>query len=226
MRRRILIVDDEQSITTLIDYNLTKAGFETEVVHDGEQALQTVEEKSFDLMVLDLMLPKINGLEVCKRLRDQGETLPIIMLTAKGEESDKIAGLDFGADDYVTKPFSPNELVARIQAVLRRTQPEENTNVIKVGNITIVEELYEVYLNDELIDFTKKEFDLLLYLAKRKNKPCSREDLLKDVWEFDFIGDTRIVDVHISHLREKLEDDPKNPTLIKTVRGVGYRLEG
>lgn len=221
----ILIVDDEQSITTLIDYNLNKAGFTTEVVHDGEAALEKLNEKHFDLLVLDLMLPKLNGLEVCMRLRDQNNPIPIIMLTAKGEETDKIVGLDYGADDYMTKPFSPKELIARINAVLRRTATEQ-TSIIEVGNIKILEDQYEVYLNDELIEFTKKEFELLLYLAKRKNKPCSREDLLKDVWDFEFVGDTRIVDVHISHLREKLEDNPKSPELIKTVRGVGYKLEG
>lgn len=221
----ILIVDDEQSITTLIDYNLNKAGFTTEVVHDGEAALEKLNEKHFDLLVLDLMLPKLNGLEVCMRLRDQNNPIPIIMLTAKGEETDKIVGLDYGADDYMTKPFSPKELIARINAVLRRTATEQ-TSIIEVGSIKILEDQYEVYLNDELIEFTKKEFELLLYLAKRKNKPCSREDLLKDVWDFEFVGDTRIVDVHISHLREKLEDNPKSPELIKTVRGVGYKLEG
>lgn len=221
----ILIVDDEQSITTLIDYNLNKAGFTTEVVHDGEAALEKLNEKHFDLLVLDLMLPKLNGLEVCMRLRDQNNPIPIIMLTAKGEETDKIVGLDYGADDYMTKPFSPKELIARINAVLRRTATEQ-TSIIEVGSIEILEDQYEVYLNDELIEFTKKEFELLLYLAKRKNKPCSREDLLKDVWDFEFVGDTRIVDVHISHLREKLEDNPKSPELIKTVRGVGYKLEG
>lgn len=225
MSYHILIVDDEQSITTLIDYNLNKAGFTTEVVHDGEAALEKLNEKHFDLLVLDLMLPKLNGLEVCMRLRDQNNPIPIIMLTAKGEETDKIVGLDYGADDYMTKPFSPKELIARINAVLRRTATEQ-TSIIEVGNIKILEDQYEVYLNDELIEFTKKEFELLLYLAKRKNKPCSREDLLKDVWDFEFVGDTRIVDVHISHLREKLEDNPKSPELIKTVRGVGYKLEG
>lgn len=225
MSYHILIVDDEQSITTLIDYNLNKAGFTTEVVHDGEAALEKLNEKHFDLLVLDLMLPKLNGLEVCMRLRDQNNPIPIIMLTAKGEETDKIVGLDYGADDYMTKPFSPKELIARINAVLRRTATEQ-TSIIEVGSIKILEDQYEVYLNDELIEFTKKEFELLLYLAKRKNKPCSREDLLKDVWDFEFVGDTRIVDVHISHLREKLEDNPKSPELIKTVRGVGYKLEG
>ncbi|MGM8215577.1 response regulator transcription factor [Bacillaceae bacterium W0354] len=226
MTRQILIVDDEQSITTLIDYNLTKAGFKTDVVHDGEAAIRKLRDHSYDLMVLDLMLPKINGLEVCQRLRESNYSLPIIMLTAKGEESDKIAGLDFGADDYITKPFSPKELIARIKAVLRRTVQVDDTTILEVGGIKIIEDLYEVYKNDELVEFTKKEFELLLYLAKRKNKPCSRDVLLKDVWEFDFVGDTRIVDVHISHLRDKLEDNPKTPTLIKTVRGVGYKLEG
>ncbi|GEL76839.1 DNA-binding response regulator [Tenuibacillus multivorans] len=227
MDTRILIVDDEESITTLIDYNLIQAGYRTAVVHDGETALQLATHENFDLILLDLMLPTMNGLEVCEKLREQGLTIPIIMLTAKGEEEDKITGLDVGADDYMTKPFSPKELSARIRAVLRRSVPHiQNEEVIKVKDIDIHIDTYEVFKNGQLVEFTKKEFDLLVYLAERRNKPVKREVLLQDVWDFDFIGDTRIVDVHISHLREKLEDQPKKPSLIKTVRGIGYKLEG
>ncbi|PKR79261.1 DNA-binding response regulator [Halalkalibacillus sediminis] len=227
MTQKILIVDDEQSITTLINYNLKQSGFDTVVVHDGESALEKAEKESFNLIVLDLMLPGISGIDVCQTLRQSSEYTPIIMLTAKGQEEDKIAGLDVGADDYMTKPFSPKELIARINAVLRRTgSTKENANVIKAGDVTINIETYEVYKGDEKVEFTKKEFDLLLFLAERLNKPVKREILLEDVWDFDFIGDTRIVDVHISHLREKLEDEPKKPKLIKTVRGIGYKLEG
>ncbi|RPF55386.1 response regulator transcription factor [Aquisalibacillus elongatus] len=227
MDQRILIVDDEESITTLIDYNLMQEGYHTAVVHDGETALTLAEKESFDLILLDLMLPSMDGIEVCQTLRSHGHQVPIIMLTAKGEEEDKITGLDVGADDYITKPFSPKELLARIRAVLRRSVPsEEEQEVIRFNDIKINVETYEVFKGEQLIEFTKKEFELLLYLANRMNKPVKREVLLQDVWDFDFIGDTRIVDVHISHLREKLEDQPKKPTMIKTVRGIGYKLEG
>ncbi|MFD2639881.1 response regulator transcription factor [Piscibacillus salipiscarius] len=227
MEYRILIVDDEESITTLIDYNLMQERHQTTVVHDGETALSLAEKENFDLILLDLMLPNISGIEVCQRLRSQGFSVPIIMLTAKSEEHDKITGLDVGADDYITKPFSPKELSARIRAVMRRTSHSDaNQDIIRFSDIKINTETYEVFKQDQPIEFTKKEFELLLYLAKRINKPVKREVLLQDVWDFDFIGDTRIVDVHISHLREKLEDEPKRPQLIKTVRGIGYKLEG
>lgn len=224
---RILIVDDEESITTLIDYNLNQEGYQTVVAHDGETALKLAEKENFNLILLDLMLPNMSGIEVCQRLRDLGHKVPIIMLTAKSEEDDKITGLDVGADDYITKPFSPKELNARIRAVLRRSgQHEDQKSLIMFNDIEINVETYEVFKNGRPVEFTKKEFELLLYLAKRINKPVKREVLLQDVWDFDFIGDTRIVDVHISHLREKLEDEPKRPKLIKTVRGIGYKLEG
>ncbi|TFB25002.1 response regulator transcription factor [Filobacillus milosensis] len=228
MDYRILIVDDEESISTLIDYNLVQEGYQTVVAHDGESALNLANQNTFDLILLDLMLPNMNGLEVCEKLRQMGVQVPIIMLTAKGEEEDKITGLDVGADDYITKPFSPKELNARIRAVLRRSQPNtsESQDIIAFKDISINKETYEVFKKEQPVEFTKKEFELLLYLAERINKPVKREILLQDVWDFDFIGDTRIVDVHVSHLREKLEDQPKKPTLIKTVRGIGYKLEG
>ncbi|MGP4071313.1 response regulator transcription factor [Piscibacillus sp. B03] len=227
MEFRILIVDDEESISTLIDYNLMQEGYQTAVVHDGETALRLAEKEQFDLILLDLMLPNMSGLEVCEKLREKGHKVPIIMLTAKSEEDDKITGLDVGADDYITKPFSPKELSARIRAVMRRAgNHESNEDIISFNDIKINVETYQVFKNNQPIEFTKKEFELLLYLAERINKPVKREVLLQDVWDFDFIGDTRIVDVHISHLREKLEDEPKKPALIKTVRGIGYKLEG
>ncbi|MFB9973446.1 response regulator transcription factor [Allobacillus sp. SKP2-8] len=227
MDRRILIVDDEDSITTLIEYNLEQEGYETVVYQDGKQAYEAAKNDHFDLIVLDLMLPSMDGMEICQKLRQDNIHTPIIMLTAKRHEQDMITGLEYGADDYMTKPFSPKELVTRVKVVLRRTQPvEESGKQIRLAHIRVDPETYEVFKEDELVEFTKKEFDLLIYLVKRKNKPVPRAKLLKDVWDFDFVGDTRIVDVHISHLREKLELDPKKPTLIKTVRGIGYKIEG
>lgn len=219
MDRRILIVDDEDSITTLIEYNLEQEGYETVVYQDGKQAYEAAKNDHFDLIVLDLMLPSMNGMEICQKLRQDDIHTPIIMLTAKRQEQDMITGLEYGADDYMTKPFSPKELVTRVKVVLRRMQPAKKLDKqIRLAHIRIDPETYEVFKEDEPVEFTKREFDLLVYLVNRKNKPVPRAKLLKDVWDFDFVGDTRIVDVHISHLREKLELDPKKPTLIKTVR--------
>ncbi|GAA0456364.1 response regulator transcription factor [Alkalibacillus silvisoli] len=228
MSIKVLIVDDEESITTLIKHHLDQAGFESIVVYDGETAINKLHSEKFDLVVLDLMLPKISGVEVCKQMRNLEDETPVIMLTAKATEDDKITGLNVGADDYLTKPFSPKELVARIYAVLRRFKQtkREDQNSIIIKDIEIFEDRYEVYKNGGPVSFTRKEFELLLYLAKQIGKPVKRELLLKDIWDFEYVGDTRIVDVHISHLREKLEDTPKKPTLIKTVRGVGYKIEG
>ncbi|MDQ0351228.1 two-component system alkaline phosphatase synthesis response regulator PhoP [Alkalibacillus filiformis] len=228
MTIKVLIVDDEESITTLIEHHLNQEGYMTTIVHDGESAIQSLDHNSFDLVVLDLMLPKLSGIKVCEKMRSNQNDTPVIMLTAKGEEEDKIKGLNVGADDYLTKPFSPKELVARIQAVLRRFNrgETESRKVINIQDVEIHEDYYEVYKQGKHVSFTRKEFELLLYLAKQIGKPVKREVLLRDIWDFDYIGDTRIVDVHISHLREKLEDDPKKPTLIKTVRGVGYKIEG
>ncbi|MET3682621.1 two-component system alkaline phosphatase synthesis response regulator PhoP [Alkalibacillus flavidus] len=228
MTKKLLIVDDELSITTLIDHHATEEGFQTTVVHDGQAALDSLKHNTFDLVVLDLMLPEVDGVQVCQKMRAEQYQTPVIMLTAKGEEEDKIAGLNVGADDYMTKPFSPKELMARIHAVLRRftsSQPSSD-DTIKLHDVTIDEDYYQVYKQGEPVSFTQKEFELLLYLAKQPGKPVSRDVLLKDIWDFDYMGDTRMVDVHISHLRDKLEDNPKKPTLIKTVRGVGYKIEG
>ena len=227
MDRRILIVDDEDSITTLIEYNLEQEGYETVVYQDGKQAYEAAKNDHFDLIVLDLMLPSMNGMEICQKLRQDDIHTPIIMLTAKRQEQDMITGLEYGADDYMTKPFSPKELVTRVKVVLRRMQPAKQLDKqIRLAPIRIDPETYEVVKEDEPVEFTKREFDLLVYLVNRKNKPVPRAKLLKDVWDFDFVGDTRIVDVHISNLREKLELDHKQPTLIKTVRGIGYKIEG
>lgn len=226
---QILIVDDEQSIRTLLDYNLTQAGYETIMAMDGEEAIEKVKQMKPDLILLDLMLPKIDGIEVCKMLRNQQINTPIIMLTAKSEELDKVLGLEIGADDYMTKPFSPREVVARVKAVLRRTTAiiEENevVELLKSGPITIYLDRYEAYLSDVQLEFTPKEFELLVYFIRNKNRVLSRDVLLSAVWNYDFAGDTRIVDVHVSHLRDKIEENTRKPRFIKTVRGIGYKFE-
>ncbi|MDC3415743.1 response regulator transcription factor [Aquibacillus salsiterrae] len=228
MNHKVLIVDDEQSIVTLLKYNIEQAGFITDVAYTGTSGLEKAMKESFDLIVLDLMLPEMDGTEVCKQLRRHQIDTPILMLTAKDDEFDKVLGLELGADDYLTKPFSPKEVVARIKAILRRTIKNENPEqkpLITIGDLTIYPEQYEVMMNNEILTFTRKEFELLLYLARHKGKVLSRDQLLSAVWNYDFVGDTRIVDVHVSHLREKIEPDSKHPIYIKTIRGLGYKLE-
>lgn len=228
---KILIVDDEQPIRTLLDYNLKQSNFETVMASDGEQAILQVEDEKPDLILLDLMLPKMDGIEVCKALRSRNINTPIIMLTAKGEEPDKVLGLEIGADDYMTKPFSPREVIARVKAVLRRSNErigiEEivEDQVLKSGSLTVHPEQYEVYLGEEALEFTPKEFELLVYFMQNKNRVLTRDQLLSAVWNYDFAGDTRIVDVHVSHLREKIEENTRKPVFIKTVRGIGYKFE-
>lgn len=233
MSKKVLVVDDEESIVTLLEYNLSQAGYEVITAYDGETGLQKAKNENPDFIVLDLMLPKMDGMEVCKELRNDQITTPILMLTAKDDEIDKVLGLELGADDYMTKPFSPREVVARVKAILRRTQNFVNPNgqeedpikKIKIGELVILPEQYEVYLHDELLEFTPKEFELLLYLTQNKGRVLTRDQLLNAVWNYDFAGDTRIVDVHISHLREKIEANSKKPQYIKTIRGLGYKLE-
>lgn len=227
MSKEILIVDDEQSIVTLLKYNLEKENYITDVAYDGLEAVEKAKAYSYDLIILDLMLPKMDGLEVCKELRNNKIDTAILMLTAKDDEFDKVLGLELGADDYLTKPFSPKEVIARVKAILRRTnkQAQSNFTSIKVGDLVIFPERYEAEMHDEIITFTRKEFELLYYLAKHKGKVISRDQLLSSVWDYDFVGDTRIVDVHVSHVREKIEPDTKGPVYIKTVRGLGYKLE-
>ncbi|WP_147055217.1 response regulator transcription factor [Sporosarcina luteola] len=230
MVSKILIVDDEQPIRTLLDYNLKQSNFETVMASDGEQAILQVEDEKPDLILLDLMLPKMDGIEVCKALRSRNINTPIIMLTAKGEEPDKVLGLEIGADDYMTKPFSPREVIARVKAVLRRSNErigieEIEDQVLKSGSLTVHPEQYEVYLGEEALEFTPKEFELLVYFMQNKNRVLTRDQLLSAVWNYDFAGDTRIVDVHVSHLREKIEENTRKPVFIKTVRGIGYKFE-
>ncbi len=233
MSKKVLVVEDEESIITLLTYNLEQAGFSVIKAMDGEMGKQLAMTEKPDVIILDLMLPKLDGIEVCKILRQNKVTVPIMMLTAKSEEFDKVLGLELGADDYMTKPFSPREVVARVKALLRRVDmmnstaetKEEDSEFLSIGKLKIYLERYEAYLSDELLELTPKEFELLAYLAKNKSRILTRDQLLNVIWNYDFVGDTRIVDVHISHLREKIEQDTKKPVYIKTVRGLGYKLE-
>jgi two-component system, OmpR family, alkaline phosphatase synthesis response regulator PhoP len=232
MKNKVLVVEDEQSIITLLQYNLQQAGYEVITAMDGEEGLEKALAEKPQIIVLDLMLPKLDGIEVCKQLRLNKVDIPILMLTAKDDEFDKVLGLELGADDYMTKPFSPREVVARVKAILRRTsknivntEDETSAPQITIGPLRILPENFEAYFNEEALDLTPKEFELLAYLAKNKGRVLTRDQLLSAVWNYDFAGDTRIVDVHISHLREKIEKESKKPNIIKTVRGLGYKLE-
>ncbi|MFC5449487.1 response regulator transcription factor [Paenibacillus aestuarii] len=227
MKKKILVVDDEPSISMLIEFNLKLVGFEVQCVFDGEAVFDAIQTFRPDLIVLDLMLPKMDGFQVCRKLRNQNNLVPIIMLTAMQDLTDKIAGLDNGADDYMTKPFSPQELISRIQAILRRIQtlPSTVENApIQIGQISINADQREVKVGGSPIELTPKEFELLLFLCKHRGKVLSRQQLLHGVWDYHFLGDTRIVDVHISHLRDKIENNARNPEYIMTIRNVGYKL--
>lgn len=231
--KKILIIEDELSILKLLSYNLEREGYKVDSSMDGQEGLDKALENKYDMILLDLMLPNKDGMEICREIRQEKIETPIIMLTAKDSEIDKIIGLEIGADDYITKPFSPREVVARMKAVFRRYKQsatadtkEDNEEVVIVGEIEIFPEKYEVMVRGENLDLTPKEFDLLLYLARRTGRILSREQLLNAIWNYDFAGETRIVDVHISHLREKIEVDTKKPEYIITARGFGYKLEG
>ncbi|MDR7000887.1 response regulator transcription factor [Neobacillus niacini] len=233
MKNKVLVVDDEQSIVTLLQYNFEQAGFDCLTAMDGEEGKRLAETESPDIIVLDLMLPKLDGIDVCKQLRQNKIMIPILMLTAKDDEFDKILGLELGADDYMIKPFSPREVIARVKAILRRTQVQleytENTKDVEqivIGDLKIYSEKHEAYFRGERLELTLKEFELLLHLAQNNGRVLTRDQLLSAVWNYDFAGDTRIVDVHISHLREKIEEDTKKPIYIKTIRGLGYKMEG
>jgi len=230
MNKTILVVDDEKPIADILQFNLIKEGYTVICAYDGEEALEKVEEQQPDLMLLDIMLPKRDGMEVCREIRKKYD-FPIIMLTAKGSEIDKVLGLEMGADDYVTKPFSTRELIARVKANMRRlnvvAQAEEQveeSNNITVGSLTIQPDAYLVLKRGESIELTHREFELLHYLAKHIGQVMTREHLLQTVWGYDYFGDVRTVDVTIRRLREKIEDNPSHPTWIVTRRGVGYYL--
>ncbi|MBM7700712.1 response regulator YycF [Kurthia huakuii] len=230
MEKTILVVDDEKPIADILQFNLIKEGYKVVCAYDGEEALAKVEEVQPDLMLLDIMLPKRDGMEVCREVRKKYD-IPIIMLTAKDSEIDKVLGLELGADDYVTKPFSTRELIARVKANMRRhqavAQPEEEveeSNDIVVGSLTIQPDAYLVLKRDETIELTHREFELLHYLARHIGQVMTREHLLQTVWGYDYFGDVRTVDVTIRRLREKIEDNPSHPAWIVTRRGVGYYL--
>ncbi|MFF2091919.1 MULTISPECIES: response regulator transcription factor [Paenibacillus] len=229
MKKKILVVDDEPSISMLIEFNLKLAGYEVRCVGDGEAVFDMLKPFRPDLIVLDLMLPKMDGLQVCRELRKLNNAVPIVMLTALQDVTDKIAGLDNGADDYMTKPFSPQELISRIQAIFRRIQAlpsHVESSAFDIGRLSVRPDQREVIVDGKDIELTPKEFELLLFLCKHKGKVLSRQQLLHGVWDYHFLGDTRIVDVHISHLRDKIEKNARMPEYIMTVRNVGYKLLG
>ena len=224
---KVLIVDDEEHIVELLQFNLVNAGYKVITANNGLDALKKVKENKPDLLLLDLMLPGMDGLDVCKEIKRDKETskTSIIMLTAKSEELDKILGLELGADDYITKPFSIRELLARVKAVLRRSSSDEiSEEIYEIGRLKVYFERHEVLINNEKVELTLKEFELLEILIKNKGKILRRETLLDKVWGYEYIGETRTVDVHIRYLRKKVEDDDKNPKFIETIRGVGYRF--
>ena len=227
--KHILVVDDEKPISDIIVFILKNEGYEVTTAFDGEEAIEQYTKVEPDLVILDLMLPKMDGLEVCREIR-KTSAVPIIMLTAKDSEIDKVLGLELGADDYVTKPFSNRELLARIKANLRRINvaPAESTDNVKkeliIGNLRINPAHYAAYKNDKQLDLTHREFELLYYLAQHLGEVITRENLLETVWGYDYFGDVRTVDVTVRRLREKVEDTPSRPQYVSTRRGVGYYM--
>ena len=234
-KKKILIVDDEKPIVEILTYNLQKEGYETIEAYDGEQAITLALTKKPDLILLDIMLPKVDGLTVCKRIRHTLSNVPILILSAKDEEIDKILGLELGADDYITKPFSVRELMARVKANLRKSeiiqdteQVEEDTddqgNKIDVGELKLDLDKFEVKVRGEVIDLTLREFEVLKYLANQPGQVVTRETLLEKVWGYEYYGDIRTVDVTVRRIREKIEKDTSNPKILITKRGVGYYI--
>ncbi|NLA26692.1 MAG: response regulator transcription factor [Firmicutes bacterium] len=224
-KKKVLLVDDEKTLVKALKFNLEKEGFIVEEAFDGEEALEKAFEVKPDIVILDLMLPGLDGFEVCREIRKK-EEVPIIMLTAKGDDIDKVIGLELGADDYMTKPFNPRELVARMKAILRRTvtRDEGLRKQIEVGSLQIDLLQHRVRKGEQDIDLTAKEFALLSFLASNAGRVYSREQLLEQIWGYNYYGDARTVDVHIRHLREKIEEEPSNPQLIITVWGTGYKF--
>ena len=223
---KILVVDDEEHIQELIRFNLENNGYKVVSATDGNEALKLALQECPQLVLLDLMLPGKDGYDVCKEIRRNNaiSNTPIIMITAKSEELDKILGLELGADDYMTKPFSIRELLARVKAVLRRTAIQQIDKSYKFGNVTVDFEKHEIMKDDKKVDLTLKEYELLEILIKNKGRVMTRDFLLDKIWGYDFIGETRTVDVHIRHLRQKIEADDKNPQFVETIRGIGYRF--
>ncbi len=228
MSRRVLVVDDEKLIVKGIRFSLEQDGMEVDCAYDGEEAVEKAKENRYDIILLDLMLPKLSGLEVCQQIREFSQ-VPIVMLTAKGEDMDKILGLEYGADDYITKPFNILEVKARIKAIIRRTgrmvEEEKKSRVVEVNGLKLDSESRRVYINDKEINLTAKEFDLVELLVSNPNKVYSRENLLKIIWGYEYLGDVRTVDVHIRRLREKIESNPSDPKYVHTKWGVGYYFQ-
>lgn len=229
MSRRVLVVDDEKLIVKGIRFSLEQEGMEVDCAYDGEEALEKAKTKEYDMILLDIMLPKLTGLEVCQQIREFS-SVPIIMLTAKGEDMDKILGLEYGADDYITKPFNILEVKARIKAIMRRARKEEKKEVsdktLVIGELKLDCEGRRVFIGGREINLAAKEFDVLELLAKNPNKVYSRENLLNLVWGYEYPGDVRTVDVHIRRLREKIETVPSDPKYVHTKWGIGYYFQG
>lgn len=230
MAKKIVVVDDEKPIADILQFNLEKEGYDVLTANDGDEALELILNEVPDLVLLDIMLPGKDGMEICREVR-KSHDMPIIMLTAKDDEIDKVLGLELGADDYVTKPFSTRELIARVKANLRRKVPVDDTkevdeNTIKLREIEINLDAYSVKKNGTEVDLTQREFELLIYLAKHPSQVMTREHLLETVWGYDYFGDVRTVDVTVRRLREKIETDSSHPEYIMTRRGVGYFIKG
>ena len=228
MAKKVLVVDDEKLIVKGIRFSLEQDGMEVDCAYDGEEALEMVQAKEYDIVLLDIMLPKLTGLEVCQQIREFS-TVPVVMLTAKGDDMDKILGLEYGADDYITKPFNILEVKARIKAIIRRTTPKENvqnkSQVIEAGNLVLDCESRRVNVDGKEINLTAKEFDVLELLVQNPQKVYSRENRLNIVWGYEYLGDVRTVDVHIRRLREKIEANPSEPKYVHTKWGVGYYFQ-
>ncbi|MEA4988411.1 MAG: response regulator transcription factor [Anaerovorax sp.] len=231
--QKILMIEDEPNIRELVSYHLEQNGYEALMAEDGIEGINVARKEMPDLILLDIMLPGKNGYDICKELRAEGNKTPIIMLTAKSDEVDKVLGLEFGADDYLAKPFSTRELMARIKAVLRRAPQKGNepanqeavtSDIIRIDDLTIDKFRHEVKLEGEIITLTLKEFDLLLTLAENRGRVFTRDQLLDRIWGFEYVGETRTVDVHIRYLRKKLREDDKEGKYIQTIRGIGYKM--
>ena len=231
MKKRVLIVDDEKAIVDILEFNLQRDGYDTLKAYDGPEGLRMAREENPDLVLLDVMLPGMDGFEVCRTLRAEGSDVPIVMITAREEETDKVFGLENGADDYVTKPFSMRELLARVKANMRRTlapAPEaaEGGSELRMRDLVLDEDRRIVVKNGREIDLTQREYELVRFLARNPGKVISRQELMSEVWQYAYYGDLRAVDVAVRRLREKLEDNPAEPTYVLTKRGVGYYFAG
>ncbi len=230
MSGRILIIEDEKAIVDILKFNLEKNGYDTQAAYDGEEGLRLALEGGFDLLLLDLMLPKMDGIELCRQFREKDTQTPVVILTAREEEDDKVTGLEMGADDYITKPFSMRELMARIKANMRKSarqaQPEDSQDEsLEVGELRLDPVGCEVYRSGNVVSLTAKEFDLLKFFMTQPDRTFSREELLEKVWNYEYYGDMRTVDVTVRRLREKIESDPAQPRYIVTKRGLGYMLK-